>query len=100
MNRIFKVIWNKTTQRTEVVSELARGMAKSSSSSVVNTTKLVKPVLKLSLLSICLGYPTLAMAETNTDDGRFGLNRSTGRLYLDKNKAHQHDGLKIFWLLI
>ena len=57
MNRIFKVIWNKTTQRTEVVSELARGMAKSSSSSVVNTTKLVKPVLKLSLLSICLGYP-------------------------------------------
>ena len=87
MNRIFKVIWNKTTQRTEVVSELARGMAKSSSSSVVNTTKLVKPVLKLSLLSICLGYPTLAMAETNTDDGRFGLNRSTGRLYLDKNNG-------------
>ena len=62
-------------------------MAKSSSSSVVNTTKLVKPVLKLSLLSICLGYPTLAMAETNTDDGRFGLNRSTGRLYLDKNNG-------------
>ena len=27
------------------------------------------------------------MAETNTDDGRFGLNRSTGRLYLDKNNG-------------
>ena len=62
MNRIFKVIWNKTTQRMEVVSELAKGMAKSSSSSVVNTTKLVKPVLKLSLLSICLCYPTWVMA--------------------------------------
>ena len=69
MNRIFKVIWNKTTQRTEVVSELARGMAKSSSSSVVNTTKLVKPVLKLSLLSICLGYPTWAMAATGAENG-------------------------------
>lgn len=86
MNRIFKVIWNKTTQRTEVVSELARGMAKSSSNSVVNTTKLVKPILKLSLLSICLGYPTWVMAETNTDDGRFGLNRN-GNLYLDKNNG-------------
>ena len=86
MNRIFKVIWNKTTQRTEVVSELARGMAKSSSNSVVNAIELVKPVLKLSLLSICLGYPTWAMAETNTDDGRFGLNRS-GSLYLDKNNG-------------
>ena len=85
MNRIFKVIWNKTTQRTEVVSELARGMAKSSSSSVVNTTKLVKPVLKLSLLSICLCYPTWVMAETNTDDGRFTLiNRG---LLLDKNNG-------------
>uniref|UniRef100_UPI000E57FF06 ESPR-type extended signal peptide-containing protein n=1 Tax=Haemophilus haemolyticus TaxID=726 RepID=UPI000E57FF06 len=73
MNRIFKVIWNKTTQRTEVVSELARGMAKSSSNSVVNTIKLVKPVLKLSLLSICLGYPTWVMAATNTDDGLFRL---------------------------
>ena len=73
MNRIFKIIWNKTTQRTEVVSELARGMAKSSSNSVVNTIKLVKPILKLSLLSICLGYPTWVMAETNTDDGRFTL---------------------------
>ena len=58
MNRIFKVIWNKSTQRTEIVSELARGMVKSSSNSAVNAIKLVKPVLKLSLLSICLVYPT------------------------------------------
>ncbi|WP_192880097.1 ESPR-type extended signal peptide-containing protein, partial [Haemophilus haemolyticus] len=69
MNRIFKVIWNKTTQRTEVVSELARGMAKSSSNSVVNAIKSVKPVLKLSLLSICLGYPTWAMAATGAENG-------------------------------
>ncbi|WP_218831986.1 ESPR domain-containing protein, partial [Haemophilus influenzae] len=28
MNKIFKVIWNKTTQRLEVVSELARSQGK------------------------------------------------------------------------
>ncbi|EHO48680.1 YadA-like family protein [Haemophilus sp. oral taxon 851] len=33
MNRIFKVIWNKTTQRQEVVSELAKGAVKASSTS-------------------------------------------------------------------
>lgn len=70
MNKIFKVIWNKTTQRLEVVSELARGAVKSSSNSVVNLAKdLSKPVLKLSLLSICLGYPTWAMAATGAEKG-------------------------------
>ena len=70
MNKIFKVIWNKTTQRLEVVSELAKGAVKSSSNSVVNLAKdLSKPVLKLSLLSICLGYPTWAMAATGSQNG-------------------------------
>ena len=74
MNKIFKVIWNRTTQRLEVVSELAKGTVKSSSNSVVNlVTDVSKPVLKLSLLSICLGYPTWVMAATNTDDGLFRL---------------------------
>lgn len=75
MNKIFKVIWNKTTQRLEVVSELAKGAVKSSSNSVVNLAKgLSKPVLKLSLLSICLGYPTWAMAATGAENGavRYG----------------------------
>ena len=36
MNTIFKVIWNKSMQRQEVVSELARGAAKSSSTSRTN----------------------------------------------------------------
>ena len=68
MNKIFKVIWNKTTQRLEVVSELAKGAVKSSSNNVGNLAKdLSKPVLKLSLLSICLGYPTWAMAATGVD---------------------------------
>ena len=70
MNKIFKVIWNKTTQRLEVVSELAKGAVKSSSNSVVNLAKdLSKPVLKLSLLSICLGYPTWVMAATGAENG-------------------------------
>ena len=70
MNKIFKVIWNKTTQRLEVVSELAKGAVKSSSNNAVNLAKdLSKPVLKLSLLSICLGYPTWAMAATGAENG-------------------------------
>ena len=32
MNKIFKIIWNKTTQRLEVVSELAKSQGKATAS--------------------------------------------------------------------
>lgn len=32
MNKIFKIIWNKTTQRLEVVSELAKSQGKAKAS--------------------------------------------------------------------
>lgn len=70
MNRIFKIIWNKTTQRLEVVSELAKGAVKSSSTSSVNTSKNVaKSIFKLSLISMCLGYSTLSIAHTVSVEG-------------------------------
>ena len=70
MNRIFKIIWNKTTQRQEVVSELAKGAVKSSSTSSVNKSQNVaKSIFKLSLISMCLGYSTLSIAHTVSVEG-------------------------------
>ena len=69
MNNIFKIIWNKTTQRLEVVSELAKGAVKASSTSTSHQSKsiTIKSTLKLSLLSLCLGFTNEAMALANID---------------------------------
>ena len=67
MNNIFKIIWNKTTQRIEVVSELAKGAVKASSGSHQSKSIAIKSTLKLSLLSLCLGYTNEAMALANID---------------------------------
>lgn len=71
MNNIFKIIWNKTTQRIEVVSELAKGAVKASSGSHQSKSIAIKSTLKLSLLSLCLGYTNGVIAATNKNiDGR------------------------------
>ena len=67
MNNIFKIIWNKTTQRIEVVSELAKGAVKTSSGSHQSKSIAIKSTLKLSLLSLCLGFTNEAMALANID---------------------------------
>ena len=67
MNKIFKIIWNKTTQRIEVVSELAKGAVKASSTSHRSKSIAIKSTLKLSLLSLCLGFTNEAMALANID---------------------------------
>ena len=67
MNNIFKIIWNKTTQRIEVVSELAKGAVKASSGSHRSKSIAIKSTLKLSLLSLCLGFTNEAMALANID---------------------------------
>ena len=70
MNRIFKIIWNKTTQRLEVVSELAKGSTKASSASN-NTQKATKQfiisVLTALITSTLLASTTNA-ATVNYDD--------------------------------
>ena len=38
MNKIFKVIWNRTTQSLVVTSELAKGQVKSSSDISISTS--------------------------------------------------------------
>lgn len=61
MNNIFKIIWNKTTQRLEVVSELAKGAVKASSSTQTKTV-ITKQLFKLTVLSVCLNYSNLSIA--------------------------------------
>ena len=68
MNHIFKVIWNKTTQRLEVVSELAKSAMKASSNIQIKTT-ITKQVFKLSILSVCLSYSNLSIGEKTAVNG-------------------------------
>ena len=86
MNNIFKIIWNKTTQRIEVVSELAKGAVKASSGSHQSKSIAIKSTLKLSLLSLCLGYTNEAMALTTNIDGNttFQVSPNGGWFKLDK----------------
>ena len=53
MNRVFKVIWNRTTQSLVVVSELAKGQVKSSSdASAPTVASRVSKVFKLSAVAL------------------------------------------------
>lgn len=74
MNKIFKVIWNKTTQRLEVVSELAKGAVKASSGSkyTAHTINVASPKIPYSAIAsivalICSGSISYA-ATINYDD--------------------------------
>ncbi|VTX72293.1 YadA-like family protein [Haemophilus haemolyticus] len=69
MNNIFKIIWNKTTQRIEVVSELAKGAVKASSGSHQSKSIAIKSTLKLSLVSLCLGYVNNGSAAVGSENG-------------------------------
>lgn len=88
MNKIFKVIWNKTTQRLEVVSELAkvRGKAKSSvnTNGSIETTEVSTFRLKALTLSIFSAFGLLSSASfaadtsnaTNPNDLIFGTSQN------------------------
>ena len=85
MNNIFKIIWNKTTQRIEVVSELAKGAVKASSGSHQSKSIAIKSTLKLSLLSLCLGFTNEAMALANIDGNTTFHTPKGGVLIQDEN---------------
>lgn len=59
MNKIFKIIWNKTTQRLEVVSELAKSQGKATASAdnrvKVSSTVGFKKSALLTAISLALG---------------------------------------------
>lgn len=55
MNKIFKVIWNRTTQSLVVTSELAKGAAKAScENKAVESKASFGRIFKLSALSLLL----------------------------------------------
>ena len=66
MNKVFKIIWNKTTQSFVVTSELAKGAVKASSNSeqrITSETRL-SSLFKLSAFALSLSASTLAMGST------------------------------------
>ena len=64
MNRIFKVIWNKTTQRQEVVSELAKGAVKASSTSSSEKNNKALPLSILATLITSILASSVSYAAT------------------------------------
>ena len=69
MNRIFKVIWNKTTQRQEVVSELAKGAVKASStSSSEKNNKTLSVSILATLITSTLASSVSYAATINYND--------------------------------
>ena len=72
MNKIFKIIWNKTTQSFVVTSELAKGAVKASSNSeqrVTSETRL-SSLFKLSAFSLSLSAVMMpAQAKVIVGDG-------------------------------
>ena len=54
MNKIFKVIWNRTTQSLVVTSELAKGVAKASCDTQGKSKSSLGKIFKLSALSLLL----------------------------------------------
>ncbi|HHF1670693.1 TPA: ESPR-type extended signal peptide-containing protein, partial [Haemophilus influenzae] len=89
MNHIFKIIWNKSTGRTEVVSELAKGVVKASSTATstststsastfgTNQTKKVTKGLSLSVLTAATALATgFVHAEEYLNVTRDGSNTS------------------------
>ena len=71
MNKVFKIIWNKTTQSFVVTSELAKGAVKASSNSeqrVASETRL-SSLFKLSAFALSLSAMMMpAQAGTGKSD--------------------------------
>ena len=75
MNKIFKVIWNRTTQSLVVTSELAKGQVKSSSDASPNSVGRVTKLFKLSAIALAtLGLSQQANAITAPFNGVAGNN--------------------------
>ena len=84
MNKIFKIIWNKTTQRLEVVSELAKSQGKATASadkreslndSSVKRFKLTQGLKPLSLLvAFAIAMPSYAATTYFNPSQPHGLN--------------------------
>ena len=98
MNKIFKVIWNRTTQSLVVTSELAKGQVKSSSDiSVPTVVGRVSKLFKLSAVALAtLGVAGQASAITST---MTQFNGHTGN-FLVAAGGGTADGTGAYWTYI
>ena len=88
MNKIFRVIWNQSTQSWVAVSELAKGRVKSSTTSEINaevnrSDKKWWVISTLSILSL--------LASTNS----FAVQATGGNMSFQKTGSSTNDGLSI-----
>ena len=84
MNKIFKVVYNKTTGKYEVVSELAKAEGKASSSTLQNKSIFSKQVSRLTVLSLCLASVGFAAAADNSYINVNGNNAGKNEAFFQK----------------
>ena len=96
MNKVFKIIWNKTTQSFVVTSELAKGAVKASSNSeqrVTSETRL-SSLFKLSVSSLILAGVVLP-AQAIEDISKPLIKIKEGGLNMFKGEASVNGGANI-----
>lgn len=99
MNKIYKVLWNHSTQNWVVTSELSRGHVKSSSSNETNTQQKSKLQKRISLLAMAimgifslLSTPVNASGETPVNaSGETSRDGVLIRSYFDNNGNGKYD---------
>ncbi|MGQ0286106.1 ESPR-type extended signal peptide-containing protein [Pasteurellaceae bacterium 22721_9_1] len=81
MNKVFRVIWNKSTQSWMAVSELARGRVKSSSSNTVDLAK----------ITAVLSLGTLALTPLSAEAARQLAIVGAQNVYIETNAGTETD---------
>ena len=95
MNKVFKIIWNKTTQSFVVTSELAKGAVKASSNPeqhVTNETRL-SSLFKLSVSSLILAGVVLPAQAIDISEPLIKI--TEGGLNMFKGEASVNGGSNI-----
>lgn len=89
MNKIFKIIWNKTTQSFVVTSELAKGAVKASSNSeqrVTNETRL-SSLFKLSAFALSLSAVMMPAQAVDLSDPLIKITTGPGNVFTGEADA-------------
>ena len=89
MNKVFKIIWNKTTQSFVVTSELAKGAVKASSNSeqrVTNETRL-SSLFKLSAFALSLSAVMMPAQAVDLSDPLIKITTGPGNVFTGEADA-------------
>ena len=89
MNKVFKIIWNKTTQSFVVTSELAKGAVKASSNSeqrVTSETRL-SSLFKLSVFALSLSAVMMPAQAVDLSDPLIKITTGPGNVFTGEADA-------------